>query len=276
MSAGTQEIDIVGYIPLTKALMQEGPKGPERVVCGPVSSEVEDWDGEVMERSGVIKGLNKYMRLGGAVDYDHLYTQTHDPNTLIGRGEIFYVEGRPWLRTHLRDNELAKAVWDAVNDPNAPRMGYSVEGGGSRIGKRVVTTDIHMITISPLAKGFDQKVFPGAEPQLGLMPIAKALCTGGTLPAQVVVRKSVATNYGNPVATQKAFTTGAGVVGEGDTGGAALRVQYLEGAGKRKKRTALKNVGPDVPVGLQKALLAKGVSSPKAMKAVHDAFNKRL
>lgn len=175
-------------------------KNGDAIISGPVASEQEDFDGEVLERSGIWKGLQTYQRLHMPVDYEHQYSQNPDPKWMIGEGVcIKSVDGRPWLSTRLfMDNPLAQRVFKHVEAGR--RAGYSIEGmyGARDAGnpRRVLSTVITCITVSLNPKGMDQQMIAG-----GLPTLAKAIT--------------------------KAITTGSASVNEASTGGAALRRESL-------------------------------------------------
>lgn len=269
----------------------------EWVISGPVASEEEDYDGQTLERSGIIKGLTKFMRMGGLVDWEHLYMKTQNLKYIVGQGSVFYVNGRPWVKTVLdKSCELAQQIWDWVVNKKK-RMGYSILGKGvlDATGKRVISTDIDMVTLSPLPKGFDQFIIPGmpagAQAQLAkaislfgehhdfgdLMMVAKAI-TNPELERSIEVPAIVQITASS--AMVKAFTTGAGVVQPGSTGGAALRSQTIlrgdgssmpsasfDGAPQRRKKKR-RVVSP-----IEKALIAKGASPEAAYRAYRKLQN---
>ena len=140
----------------------ESPEG-DWIVSGPVASLKEDYDGHVLAKAGVLNGLKTFFRLGGHVDYEHRYLETQDPDDIIGKAIDFKeVDGIPWIVVKLRKSvDLSKKVWRAVNDPDSPvPMGFSLIGHAVRRDPKnknsIQDTCIRMMTISPLAKGFEQ------------------------------------------------------------------------------------------------------------------------
>ena len=222
------------FCPLTKAEGGTGPGDAPMVVSGPIASETKDYDGDEIVRAGVVKGLQTFVGLGGHVDYNHLFAVSQDPDHIIGKGEVFYVDSRPWLKTTLRKgNPWAEKAFRMVQD--GLHCGYSLLGNGTRDGKKVVSTDIKMITIAPQPKGFDQFLQVGT-PAGSLHAIAKALMadTPASVPGLSAWLSGVVSPGVSPLDyldphIAKALTTGDGVVVPGDAGGRALRPQYVGG-----------------------------------------------
>lgn len=210
------ERDIHVYLDICKS--QETADG-RWLVHGQVASSKEDYDGEVLEKAGVAKGLDMFKRLGAHVDYEHQYSRTKDPDVIIGKGvDITYIEGAPYLTTELyKSKPLAQKVWRHLQAGGA--AGYSLEGRAlardPKNPKRVTETEIHRITISPSPKGYDNRLYLGAPSLQGL--------------AKAIVEEGI---DGIPQADEimdftKSLTTGEGIVMEGERGGAALRKQAL-------------------------------------------------
>ena len=236
MSTTLQKLDWESWTPITKAVEKDG----EWLLSGPVASQQKDYDGEIMEKAGIISGLDMHDQLGGQVDWDHMWARTHDPDTIIGRSvERPLVDSVPWMVTKLRKSlPLAQKCWRLANDPDVEmKVGYSVQGSAihdSEDKSRIVKTVITMVTLAPQPKGFDQFVISG-RPTPGLTQIAKAIC-GEEDPESIL-------GVWEPYDLSKAFTTGNGVVLPGDTGGRTLRTQNLLGdvapdsfEGRRRKR----------------------------------------
>lgn len=226
------------FCPLSKADGGTADTDAPMVVSGPIASETSDFDGDTMLRAGIVKGLDMFNRLGGHVDYNHLFGQTQDPDHIIGQGEVFYVEGRPWLKTTLRKgNSLAEKTWRMVRD--GVHCGYSLLGNGVRDGNKVVSTIIKMITIAPQPKGFDQFLQVGT-PVGSLQSLAKALVDDTQLaglapewtPLLALSSDRMRHLSTSPISylpplLAKSLTTGNDVVMPGDTGGAVMRPQFL-------------------------------------------------
>ena len=162
----------------TKAGTDE--KTGKKVIWGPVSTEQKDYDGEILEKAGIIEGMKTHDRLGGHVDYAHAYRESvkkgkPDPELLIGRRKEFReIDGLPCMQVELYDgNELAEKTFKQIQ--RGCPMGFSVEGfvkAANDHGKRVVSTDIVLVTVDPMPKNYGCRVFPG------MMPLAKALVSG--------------------------------------------------------------------------------------------------
>lgn len=174
----SQEIDLPWFGRVLIKSVEETSSG-DWVVSGPVASLKEDYDGDIMERSGILKGLEMFRKLGSHIDYAHQYALTHDPDYLIGKGiSTKDVDGVPWITVQLfKAKKLAKKVWDHLQAGG--EMGFSIEGiAKARSGRRITETEIHRITIDPSPKGFDdaRKIRPGTIPDA--MQLAKALVDG--------------------------------------------------------------------------------------------------
>lgn len=288
----------MAFAPMAKAAT--GVSG-EMIVYGPIGSEKKDIQEELATREGIIAGLGFFERLGGHVDFGHMYSQTvkmgrPNPDLIVGRGFVFYVNGRPWLKTVLRpENPLAQAIWRMVKD--GLHIGYSIEGGALRIGNKLVSTIIRLITIAESPMGEDQwlQLKPPSgvslKPGGSLVPVFKALgpdvlpqftVAGSALPA-VLDRAAMEAAIGvvsgesgylagwQPAqfdTVLKAFVTGAGIVDAGAAGGSALRPQFLLGhdeddpdeEGLDEKDIPLKKA-------LSAALAARGCANAHAIAA---------
>lgn len=155
---------------------QEG----KHIVYGPVASAQKDYDDEILEKAGVWKGLDMHTRLGGHVDWEHLYSKTKDPDTLIGIGvKKALVDGVAHLATRLKVGQipLADKVWNMAQ--RGDHLGYSLEGIAKardpKNPKRILETEIHRVTISPSPKGFDNWIKAGDMPDLAT--VAKAIAS---------------------------------------------------------------------------------------------------
>ena len=199
--------------------MGDGNDDGDWLISGPIASTKPDYDGDTIFSKAVEKGLSMFDRLGGQVDWMHQFNKTNDPNHIVGRAVGYTkLNGQIWLTTVLdKTNELAQKIWRMVKATTADgkplhKLGYSLLGHGVKDDKGNVTeTEIHMVTLAPQPKGFDQFITQGAAPGR-VFQICKAL---GSNDAWFPI--------------EAALTTGDGVVTEGETGGAALRKQFLKG-----------------------------------------------
>ena len=148
------------WIPV-KAEYLPGDPEPGRLV-GPCTSSQRDYDGEILKSDGVIRGLKMFEKLGGQIDFEHLYAKNHDPDFLIGRCiKIEVKDGIPWVTTQLRKRcELAHKVWRLALDGN--ELGYSIEGIALARDKKdhsiVLDIEVHRITLTPSPKNFQSRV----------------------------------------------------------------------------------------------------------------------
>ena len=155
------------------------------IISGPIASFKKDYDGETLERTGVIKGLKMFFNLGAQIDFEHQYAaavQRRDPKApdwLIGKGlRIEEADGTPCLVAMLfkaKDaaGQLSESIVKALR--RGVRFGFSIEGKATRHpddDSRIIETEIHRVTIAPSTKGFDQWIKLG-DPLGGR--IAKAL-----------------------------------------------------------------------------------------------------
>lgn len=171
----TIPFEIIGSEPIT---LEKG-QGDEWVISGFPASEQEDFDKDVLERTGVIKGLDHFFRVGGWIDYDHQYPKTKDPKFLIGTAtdRTTDKDGRPIVIGKLfQHKELAKAIYDDMGAGG--KYGFSMWGQGVRDPKnpkRITHTLINLLTIAPMPKGYDQTLVKKGFPSGTLHSIAKAL-----------------------------------------------------------------------------------------------------
>jgi len=225
------------------------------LVTGPVASLKEDYDKEIFDAAGIMKGLEMHAKLGNHVDYEHQYRRTMSPAVIIGkRIDVGMVDGKPMMTTELyKGKPLAKEFWEHVQAGG--EAGYSVEGiCKSKVGNKIMQPEIHMVTLSVSPKGFDARVHPGGMP---LATIAKALVDD--MPLEGWIRdytqsvskamkeeekdaggdddKVCCPECGHKFTIQKAMTTGEGIVTTGAKlpGDASpIREQELMGADKNK------------------------------------------
>lgn len=240
-----------------------------------------DYDKEDLTKGAVVRGLGIWQRLGGQVDYDHLYAKTHNPSTIIGKFHSVHDNpngGAPIVVTELhKGQKLAQDCWTSFH-AGVP-LGYSLEGKAISHDpanrKRITDLAIHMMTITPLAKGFEGPRLTSGMPTLtGLL---KALAGGGLegwteisdFSASLLSEES----FAHLADTAKAMTTGSGVVLPGTTGGASLRRQSLldgvaalrPGHRKRKKKKHRPISGLEKALTLE--LSARGAHNPAAIAA---------
>lgn len=190
------------------------------LVSGPIHDLKEDYDEETLEKSGLLKGLDMFVRMGAHVDWEHQYARTRDPDYVIGKGiEIKEIDNVPWLTTMLyKGKALAQKLWQHLQEGG--EAGYSLEGLAKarhpRNPKHILLTEIHRITISLSPKSFGSRLRVGPAPALATL-------------AKSLVAEYEAGDFAEWKRVNKALTTGEGIVGEGQTGGAALRKQEIAG-----------------------------------------------
>jgi len=208
------------WIPAVKAV--EGDDGAW-YFHGPVASLKKDYDEDILEKASIMPALEMHEKLGGHVDYDHLYSKTHNLDHIIGKRAGVYddPEMGPCMVTRLfKSKPMAQAAWRHHQEGGV--LGYSLVGHATKSPKgpnHKIVTEIQMVTIAPSPKGFDARLQSGYPDSL--MGIAKAIASDDGWEA-VEIPEEV-----KPV--EKAMTTGSGVVQSGDTGGATLRGQELKG-----------------------------------------------
>ena len=153
------------------------------LVYAPVVAPDEDYDGETMEKSGILKGLNTFFKLNAHVDWNHRFSKTHSPKDLIGVGlePVQLVDGVPNLITKLdKGNEIAQELWRKLK-AGIGSFGYSIQGiakaRDAKNHKHITETEIHLVTIAPSPKGFKQTNLKVGVPDgvTSLMAIAKAM-----------------------------------------------------------------------------------------------------
>lgn len=219
------------------------------LVSGPIHDLKEDYDEETLEKSGLLKGLEMFVRMGSHVDWEHQFARTRDPEYVIGKGiRITEVDGVPWLTTQLfKGKALAQKLWKHLQEGG--EAGYSLEGLAKarhpRNPKHILLTEIHRITISLSPKSYGSRLRVGPAPALATLakslvsevqsgdfsewepvsaaPRPRARSGGEARPAPR--RQTVPPTK----RAKKALTTGEGIVSAGQTGGAALRAQQIAG-----------------------------------------------
>ena len=219
-----------------------------------------DFDKDDLTRAAIEKGLTTFERLGGQVDWDHLFAKTHRPAHIIGKCVGIQANptgGAPIVTTELFMNKaLAKEAWEHYESGGV--LGYSLQGvaitgvskgADPKAGKRITDLAIHMMTLTPMPKGFEGPRVTGGRPApldgASLGAIVKGLnaeLNAGDLdgwePVEEVEYAEYAEYAEKAEKAEKALTTGSGIVQAGDGGGAALRTQDLMGADKAKKPCA--------------------------------------
>lgn len=158
----------VGFFAITKAHEEQGEDGKKLYLSGPITSANPDYDGEIPQ--GIEDALKVYEKLGGWVDYEHLYKKSlqegkPDPDLLIGRKHLISKgpDGTPWMVTELdADNPIAQKVYRKVK--KGWRFGYSIDGIALKNQKdpnRPVVKEVHLITVAPMPRNFDVFLKPG-------------------------------------------------------------------------------------------------------------------
>jgi hypothetical protein len=158
------------------------------IVSGPLHDLQEDFDGETMEKSGLLNGLRTFFKLGGQVDREHMFYTTRDLKDIVGVAKgVSMVDGVPWLTVKLdRDNEHAMKYWNAVQ--KGIPCGFSIMGKAiKRDGSRILDTIITMVTIALQPKSFGSRLQAGAAPgePIAMGALAKALAAGDIEPEPV-------------------------------------------------------------------------------------------
>ena len=247
-----EELVFEAYVgqPLIKAVGDDD----RWLVHGHAASEEEDYDGDVLQRSQIVKGLQTWQAMGEKIDFDHKYIPTGELKYLIGKGvghNFSDAKTQPVVTGELfKHKPIAKEIWEDMD--KGVTFGYSIQGKGVRDSKGNLSgMKIHLITISPLAKGYDKNVsIKKGSPITGsLMGVAKALGDREALDAIFrasscdICRETLADDmmlmYGKyPVCkacVAKSMTAGEGVVMAGDSGGGVLKKQELLGAEKARE-----------------------------------------
>ena len=141
------------------------------IVSGPVASLEKDYDGDIIEKAALNRGLKYFTDFGKQVDWEHQYSKTKDADFLIGKGiAIEEVDGKPWLVTQLfKSKPYAQKLWRHLQDEG--EAGYSIEGickaRSPKDHARIVDMEVHRVTISPTPKGLGQtKIMPGVPSSL--------------------------------------------------------------------------------------------------------------
>jgi hypothetical protein len=237
--------------------------GGKWIISGPVGNEhEEDYDKDILTKAGILSGMGIYSRLGKHVDLAHGYHKTKDMGFLIGRTVAAKdgPDGRLWIDIELYKNKTrARGLMEHLTSDPPGEAGLSIQGvcrgRDKKDNRRIIHTEIHMITVDPSPKGFTDKQIlrvgatPGNGRSLSLLSKAlsdamgdyeiltewsefdedTALVKANVMPTGVdeATPSSSCPQCGY---TLKALTVGTGIVQDGDQGGAALKQQSLHGA----------------------------------------------
>ena len=217
---GAEEIDGKKFLHGPAALVEEDGLG-------------SDFDKDDLAKAAVVSGLVTFERIGGQVDWDHLYAKTHDPKHIIGKLAGITDNpggGAPIVTTELfMGKALAKSAWE--HHEAGGILGYSLQGIAKardpKNSKRITDLDIHMMTITPMPKGFEGPRLSAGNVSLGaIMKGLSAELEAGNTEGWERIEEI------EPV--EKALMAGSGIVQQGETTGAALRTQDLAGASKAR------------------------------------------
>ena len=153
-------------------------EGGQKYLHGPAALVEEDglgsdFDKDDLAKAAVEGGLKTFERLGGQVDWDHLYAKTHDPKHIIGKCVDIKDNpsgGAPIVTTQLfMSKPLAKSAWEHHEAGGV--LGYSLQGIAKardpHNAKRITSLDIHMLTITPMPKGFEGPRLSAGDASLG-------------------------------------------------------------------------------------------------------------
>lgn len=216
----------------------DAPNG-DKYLHGPAALVEEDglgadFDGDDLTKAAVTRGLDDFQRLGGQVDWDHLFSKSHRAAHLIGKC-VGITEnptgGAPIVTTQLfMKKAFAQEAWEHYECGGV--LGYSLQGIAKardpKQGKRITDLAIHMMTITPMPKGYEGPRLSGGQPA-SLGAIVKGL--NAELEAGDTAGWEAVETIED---IDKALMAGSGIVQAGDGGGAVLRKQDLAGADKAK------------------------------------------
>lgn len=154
-----------------------------RWLRGPIApeDEGEDYDKQVLTKAGVDTGLEMFLRLGGGktghVDWGHMYRASgKNPKYLIAKGHPYQgPSGRMWLADELFKKPFADEAWEHVHAGG--HAGHSMDGlckgTDPQDERKIIKTEIHLITIDPQPKGFGN--FLEIGPPQSLTQVAKGI-----------------------------------------------------------------------------------------------------
>lgn len=153
-------------------------KDGEWYVYGPVASLKKDFEGETLEKAGVLNGLRDFFRLGAQIDIDHKFPQSGDWDDIIGKGvSVQEIDGIPNLVAQLlKGKPQAVKVWNHIN--SGGEAGFSIYGiakaRNPKDHKHILDTSIKMVTIALMPMGMGETRIQPGRPQ-SLSDIAKSL-----------------------------------------------------------------------------------------------------
>jgi hypothetical protein len=176
--------DVRGFAAIGLIKSVEENADGDYIISGPIHDLQEDYDGDTIEKSGLLNGMKTFWKMGKHIDYAHQYLQSirrgkPDPDLLIGKGlEIFEVNGIPWLKAKLyKGNELAEKVWNQLR--RGVEFGFSLEGLSKARDRKnphhILDMEIHRITIDPSPKSYGARVQVGVPSNASMLALAKAL-----------------------------------------------------------------------------------------------------
>jgi hypothetical protein len=171
----TLEKSFDAYMLVKSATERDGKK----YLNGPAALVEEDglgsdFDGDDLVQKAVEGGLETFMRLGGQVDWDHLYAKSHNPKHIIAKSVGVTPnpdgKGAPVVSVELfMQKELAKAAWE--HHECGGILGFSLQGIAKardpKNSKRITALDIHMMTITPMPKGYEGPRLTSGNASLG-------------------------------------------------------------------------------------------------------------
>jgi hypothetical protein len=160
-------------------------KDGKRFLHGPIAPDEEDYDTDIFTQVGLEKGLPTFIKLAGNTDHGHVdwahqWRKTKDPGFIIAKGRPFTgPDGRPWLSDELAPKgtkPCADACWTHVVEAQM-HAAHSLEGlckaRDPHDKRKIIETEIHLITIDPQPKGFGNFLKVGAPESL--QQIAKGI-----------------------------------------------------------------------------------------------------
>jgi hypothetical protein len=157
----------------------------KRFLHGPIAPEEEDYDKDIFTKAGVETGLPTFIKLAGNkdhghVDWAHQWRRTKDPDYIIAKGRPYEgPDGRPWLSDELAPagtKPWADKCWRHVAEAGQ-HAAHSLEGlwkaRDPQDKRKIIVSEIHLITIDPQPKGFNNFLKVGAPESL--QQIAKGM-----------------------------------------------------------------------------------------------------
>lgn len=122
-------------------------------------TEQEDFDKHILSKAGVDAGLALHERMGGHIDYAHMYQKTKDLSYLVGRRVATpVIDGATNMVARLfKGKKNAQDIWEQLTEGGV--LGFSLQGFCKALdpknSKRVTAMDIYMVTIDAMPKGFE-------------------------------------------------------------------------------------------------------------------------